>query len=87
MEQELIKPDVRDFDTGEKYDFNNYIEACRWILKNHQCLKIDGTLIDVQSANATILVYDSLSKDNQEKVLFLPVVKFIKFAWKQVKTK
>jgi len=85
--QEIIKPVVQDFHTDEKYDFNNYIEACRWILKEHQCLKINGTLIDAQTANAIITVYDALSEKNKEKALFIPIVKFAKFAWKQVITK
>jgi len=83
--QEMIKPLVQDFHTNEEYDFNNYIEACRWILKEHQCLKIDGTLIDVQTANAIITVYDALNEGNQARVLFMPILQFAKFAWKQVK--
>jgi len=75
--QEIIKPVV-----SEDLDFNNNIEACRWIVQNHQRLTIDTVLIDVQTANAIITVYDALSEENKEKALFIPIVKLANFCWK-----
>jgi len=84
MKQELIKPEIKE---AKEYNlnFNNYIEACRWILKEHQYLTIDNILIDAQTANAIITVYDALNETNKEKVLFISIEKFAKFAWKQVR--
>ena len=65
-------------------DFNNFIEASRWILKNHQALTIDDVLIDASSANAITIVYDALNEKNQEKAIMLPVQKFAKYAWGMV---
>jgi len=88
MKQELIKPKVHDYhDKSIKFNFNNYIEACRWILENHQCLVINSMLVDAQTANAIITVYDALGKEQQEKVLFIPIKKFANFSWKQVTLK
>jgi len=85
--QQIIKPVVQDYHTKEQYDFNNYIEACRYIIRHYQCLVIDTVLIDVQTANAIIIVYDTLNEKNKEKALFIPIIKFTNFCWKQVITK
>ena len=81
MNHELIKPIVRDYHTKKEYDFNNYISACRNIVENHQCLVINDVLVDVQSANLAIEVYDNLNQKNQERTLAIPIERFIKFAW------
>jgi len=86
MTQELVKPKIKE---AKEFDlnFNNYIEACRWILKEHQYLTIDDTIIDAQTANAIITVYDTLNEYNQGKALFIHIKRFAKFAWKQVRIK
>jgi len=83
--QQIIKPVVQDYHTHKDFNFNNNIEACRHIIRHHQCLVIDTVLIDVQTANAIITVYDALSEENKEKALFIPIVKLANFCWKQVK--
>ena len=88
MAQELIKPVVHDYhDKKITYNFNNHIEACRWILREHQCLVVSGMLVDAQTANVIITVYDALGDKQKEDALFIPIKKFAIFAWKQVTKK
>ena len=55
------------------------------IVKNHSALKVkDGgrtTLVDVQSANVVLKLYDALSDSNKKSLLKMPVGKMIKMAW------
>jgi len=55
------------------------------IVKNHSALKVkDGgrtTLVDVQSANIVLKLYDALSDSNKKSLLKMPVGKMIKMAW------
>ena len=55
------------------------------IVKRHSALKVkDGgrtTLVDVQSANVVLKLYDALSDSNKKSLLKMPVGKMIKMAW------
>ena len=55
------------------------------IVDNHSSLKVkDGgktTLIDVQSANAVLKLYDNLSDTNKKSLFKMPLDKMIKTAW------
>lgn len=64
-----------------KLDFDNYIEA-RWIMKNRQYLTINDFVVDMQSAQAMVLVYDSANEKNQNKIINkIPIEKFAKFVF------
>ena len=55
------------------------------IVKTHSALKVkDGgktTLVDVQSANIVLKLYDALSDKNKESLLKMSIPKMIKMAW------
>lgn len=68
----------------------NKISAFRWILKNHQCMRIRQSgrvqvLIDVQTANAVCMVYDALKPESQKKLLAWSMGAIAGFAWKNVR--
>lgn len=55
------------------------------IVKNHSALKVKDygktTLVDVQSANVVLKLYDALSDKNKESLFKMPVPKMIKVAY------
>lgn len=55
------------------------------IVKTHSALKVKDygktTLVDVQSANVILKLYDVLSDKNKESLFKMPVPKMIKMAW------
>jgi hypothetical protein len=55
------------------------------IVKKHSALKVKDygktTLVDVQSANVVLKLYDALSDKNKESLLKMPVPKMIQMAW------
>ncbi len=61
------------------------IEKLRRIVSQHQADKVDGRMVDVQTANALVLVHDALSPENQAKFDKVPLPKLVDFAWKNVK--
>ena len=85
MKQELMKLKVNEYDSKEEFgDFDNYIEAMRYIVQEHQCLEINNSLVDVQTANVCLTVYDNLNDANKERTHFIDMRKYIDFCWKQV---
>ena len=54
------------------------------ILRRKQHQKIDGVLIDIQTANAILKVWDALNSSNRKKFEKLPVKKMANVAWKLV---
>jgi hypothetical protein len=55
------------------------------ILKHHSALRVKDygktTLVDVQSANVVLKLYDALSDKNKESFIKMPVPKMIQMAW------
>lgn len=61
------------------------IEICRAVVANHAAKTIDGVLMDAQSANAIITVYDALSARNQAKYAAMTnVVRMGEIAWESL---
>jgi hypothetical protein len=54
------------------------------ILKRKQHQKIDGVLVDMQTANVILKVWDALNSSNRKKFEKLPVKKMANVAWKLV---
>ncbi len=71
-------------DTPEKLE-----AAFRWIVDNHQYLKINGSVVDAFTASAVVNVMDALSPENKAKLLGLKeVAKIVGLVWKLIeKTK
>ena len=55
------------------------------ILKRKQHQKIDGVLVDMQTANLILKVWDALNSSNRKKFEKLPVKKMADVAWKLMK--
>ena len=60
------------------------IEACRQIVARTPFATIDNVLVDVQSANAIVTVYDALSDKARQTFLAMPIHKMGEIAWKLV---
>lgn len=59
------------------------LEQLREIVAEHQAMRIDGHLVDVITANATIQVIDALDKpSNREKLLSAPVPVMANWVWR-----
>lgn len=61
------------------------IEKLRKIVDDKSMGKVDGTRVDLTTANAVVKVYDNLSGGNQKKFGELPLDKMINVTWKLVK--
>ena len=60
------------------------IEVCREIVKEHQAMKIAGTLMDAFTASAVVQVYDALgdkNKANFEGVMEKDIVRATQIVW------
>lgn len=65
---------------SSKESFN--IKEIEDIIKSKSAKKIDGVLVDMQSANAIVKVYNALSEENKKRFISLPIVKAANMAWK-----
>lgn len=61
------------------------IEQLRKIVDTKSMGKVDGTRVDLTTANVVVKVYDALNSTNQKKFGNLPLDKMINVAWKMVK--
>lgn len=61
------------------------LAALRKIVAEHQYAKIDGIMVDGFTASAIVLVHDAVSKQNQEKLLSMPIHKMANIAFQLVK--
>lgn len=63
---------------------DNMNKTLEKIIKNHQCKEIDGVLIDVQTANAILVIRKLLKESNRIKFDRLPIKHQADFAWKVI---
>lgn len=61
------------------------IEQLKEIVRTHSARKIEEVLIDVQTANAIVTVYEALGAENKEKFTNSSIEKMAHVAWKLVK--
>lgn len=61
------------------------IDKCRKILKEHQCRKIAGVMVDASTAHVIVTVHDALSEENAAKFAEFEIVRMADVAWKLVK--
>lgn len=61
------------------------IEKIRGILRDRSIRRVEGSPVDVQTANAIITVYDALSEKSQEKMREFSVGRMASVAWKLVR--
>jgi len=64
---------------------NERISAIRRILERKQYEKVDGSMIDLMTAQAIVTVHDALSVENQAKFVGMPAGRMATIAWKLVK--
>jgi hypothetical protein len=60
------------------------IDKLKNIVKEHQATKIGGVMIDVQTANLIVQIYDKLSDANKKKFAKMPMKKMGALAWQMV---
>lgn len=63
------------------------IDTLRQIVDRHQHQEIDGMIVDVQTANLLIQVYDALSEGNKAKFDDLPLDRLVDLGWRSVASK
>ena len=61
------------------------IDVAKRIVKNKQAEKIDGVLVDVQTANVILKVWDALNSSNRKKFEKLSIKRMADVAWKLMK--
>lgn len=61
------------------------LAGLRRIVERHQAYEIEGHLVDVQTANAMLLVHDALSPENKATFGSVSIPRFADFAWKSVR--
>lgn len=60
------------------------IETCENIVERHQALKVQGTLLDVQTAQAILTVHAALNDENKARLAAMEPHKAGQIAWKLV---
>lgn len=53
-------------------------------LNEREDYEAKGVLLDVQTANALVTVWDALSEENREKFESMPLLTAVKVAWKLI---
>ncbi len=66
---------------------SNVIEHCRKIVEDKQCAVVGGKMMDMQTANVIVQVYDQVGLmkhglRRQRQMLSLPIKQMAGFAWK-----
>lgn len=72
--------DLADWPTAEKT-----IESIRAIATDRACRVIDGVMVDMQTANLIVQVYDKCTPENRERLMALSIEKIGEVVWKCVK--
>lgn len=61
-----------------------YVIAKR-VVTNSQYEMLEGTLLDLQTANVMVLVYEAIKPENQAKFDRIPLMRLVEFCWKACK--
>lgn len=62
-------------------EFKWEISQVEKIVNEFSAMKINGVLVDVQSANRMVQVFKKLNAQNQVKAQSVPIERFNKFVW------
>jgi hypothetical protein len=68
----LLPDAARPDDANHPIGDATLIDTLRRVVAERQHAKIDGALIDVWSANVTLLIWDNLRDDKRQRLLQLP---------------
>lgn len=58
--------------------------AVRGIVREHTAREVEGVLVDVQTANAIVTLYDAINAENQEYLESLSMERMGVIAWRLV---
>lgn len=58
------------------------MEALREIVRKKSAMEVEGVLVDMQTANAIVKVYDAISETNKENFLTKSIGEMGRIAWK-----
>lgn len=58
------------------------ITAVRRIVRDHAAARVDGYLVDVQTASLLVQVYETLSPTQRERFGAAPLVKLVELSWR-----
>ena len=61
------------------------IEACRTIVREHQCAKVNEVLIDAFSASVITQIFDALSEKNRANLITRPIAQVAGICFKLIK--
>lgn len=60
------------------------VQQLQNIVDNFQAEEIDGSVVDVQSANLIVTIFYKMNEANQQRLLAMPIAKAANVAWKLV---
>lgn len=63
----------------------NNIEICKRVVNNLQYEEVDDIILDVQTANAILKVYEVLSEKNKEHFINMSITRMSNVAWNILK--
>lgn len=70
---DAVRPDDATHPVGDP----TLIDTLRRVVTEHQHAKINGVLVDVWSANVTVIVWDRLKPEHRQRLLTLPAHELI----------
>ena len=59
----------------------NLIKKCTNIVKNRQYEEINGSIVDMQTANCIITIYNAVNSKNKKKLRKLNISKLANISW------
>ncbi len=72
---------MRRWDQCEVNECETGLDQLEKIVGDHQCVEIDGVLVDAFTASLRVQGYHKLNEANQVKFLSYPVDKMARVAW------
>lgn len=68
----------------ESLEAGSRITVCRRILNDHHAEEIDGVLIDAQTANVMVKVWELFGPESRRQFETLNITRIAQFCWAQV---
>lgn len=59
-------------------------EVCKRIVERHQYEELEGSIMDAQTAQLLVQVYERLSPSSQARFDSIPLPRLVKWAWSLV---
>ena len=81
---DLVCPNGHEVYVPAESPARTRIAKLREINRSGMAARVEGCLVDIQTANLLVQVFDKLSRDNKAKFAKPSLPRLVDFAWKQV---